>query len=76
MKKQGFASMYMVYSFFIIFIVMMLSVLMINNYKKSFLNHLKNDIKETLNNYHLEVSIPNNNEEKEDLERNLLDIEN
>lgn len=46
--KKGFASMYMVYSFFLVFIVMMLSVLMINNYKKTFLNALKNDIKEEL----------------------------
>ncbi len=51
--KKGFASMYMVYSFFLIFIIMMLSVLMINNYKKTFLNTLKNDIKEELTSYHL-----------------------
>ena len=72
--------MYMVYSFFLIFIVMMLSVLMINNYKKSFLNTLKNDIKEELKSYTLEVPIisneEENNEENEDLEWNLLDIEN
>ncbi|MDE5539351.1 MAG: hypothetical protein K2J20_02570, partial [Bacilli bacterium] len=55
MKKQGFASMYMVYSFFIIFIMMMLTVLMTNNYKKLFLNSYKNDIKEELQNYHLET---------------------
>lgn len=55
MKKRGFASMYMVYSFFLVFIIMMLSVLMINNYKKTFLNALKNDIKEELINYHLEI---------------------
>jgi len=54
MKKYGFASMYMVYSMFIIFIIMMFSVLMINNYKKTFLNLLKNDIKENLMNYKLE----------------------
>ncbi len=46
--KKGFASMYLVYSFFLVFIVMMLSVLMINNYKQTFLNALKNDIKEEL----------------------------
>ena len=46
--KKGFASMYLVYSFFLVFIVMMLSVLMINNYKQTFLNALKNDIKEDL----------------------------
>ena len=40
--------MYLVYSFFLVFIVMMLSVLMINNYKQTFLNALKNDIKEDL----------------------------
>ena len=46
--------MYMVYSFFLIFIVMMLSVLMVNNYKKSFLDNLKDDIKSELREYHLE----------------------
>jgi hypothetical protein len=34
----------------------MLSVLMVNNYKKTFLNTLKNDIKEELKDYHLEMS--------------------
>lgn len=43
--------MYMVYSFFLVFIMMMLSVLLINNYKKSFLNVLKEDIKLDLQNY-------------------------
>ncbi len=52
--KKGFASMYMIYSFFLIFIVMMLSVLMINSYKSNFLNKLKNDIKTELNLYELE----------------------
>ncbi len=51
--KKGFASMYLIYSFFLIFTVMMLSVLMVNNYKKNFLNTLKNDIKEELSTYHL-----------------------
>ncbi len=51
--KKGFASMYIVYSFFLIFIVMLLSVLMINNYKKSFLNTLKEDIKTELSAYKL-----------------------
>ena len=51
--KKGFASMYIVYSFFLIFIVMLLSVLMINNYKKSFLNTLKEDIKSELATYSL-----------------------
>ena len=46
MKKNGFAAIYMVYSFFLIFILMMMTVLMVNNYKKSFLTALKNDIKE------------------------------
>ncbi len=55
--KKGFASMYMVYSFFLIFIIMMLSVLMINNYKKSFLNTLKTDIKEELASYHLSKKV-------------------
>ena len=45
MNKKGFAAMYMVYSLFLIFILMMLTVLLINNYKASFLNALKNDIK-------------------------------
>ncbi len=45
--------MYMIYSFFLIFIVMMLSVLMVNNYKRNFLNALKDDIKEELSAYHL-----------------------
>ncbi|MBE6154965.1 MAG: hypothetical protein E7163_05315 [Firmicutes bacterium] len=66
MKKYGFASMYMVYSMFIIFIIMMFSVLMINNYKKTFLNLLKNDIKENLMNYKLEkngIKIEENEEE-------------
>lgn len=51
MKNKGFASMYLVYSFFLIFIVVMLSVLLINNYKHQFLQIIKNDIKEELN-YH------------------------
>lgn len=56
MKKQGFASMYMVYSFFIIFILMMLTTLAVNTYKQRFLNALKNDIKSELQSYQLEVS--------------------
>lgn len=48
MNKKGFASIYMVYSFFLVFITMMLSVLMINNYKRNLLNVLKKDIKEEL----------------------------
>lgn len=51
MKNKGFASMYLVYSFFLVFIVVMLSVLLINNYKHQFLQIIKNDIKEELN-YH------------------------
>lgn len=70
MKKRGFASMYMVYSFFIIFIMMMLSVLLINNYKKSFLNALKNDIKEEISTYHIEIK------EIENFEEDLLDTLN
>lgn len=62
MKKNGFASIYMVYSFFLIFILMMLTVLMVNNYKKVFLTSLKNDIKEELQDKKLEV-----------YEENLLD---
>ena len=48
MNKSGFAAMYMVYSLFLIFILMMLTVLLVNNYKSNFLNILKNDIKEEL----------------------------
>lgn len=62
--------MYMVYSFFIIFIMMMLSVLLINNYKKSFLNALKNDIKEEISTYHIEIK------EIENFEEDLLDTLN
>ncbi len=53
--KKGFASMYIVYSFFLVFIMMMLTVLMVNNYKSNFLNTLKSDIKINLDNYKLEV---------------------
>ena len=61
MKKNGFASMYMVYSFFLIFILMMLTVLAVNTYKQRFLNILKNDIKSELQNYHLDIaSYPEN----------------
>lgn len=56
MKKKGFASMYMVYSFFLIFILMMLTTLAVNTYKQRFLNTLKNDIKSELQNYHIDVS--------------------
>lgn len=58
MKKSGFASMYMVYSFFLIFILMMLTTLAVNTYKQRFLNTLKNDIKLELQNYHVEVVNP------------------
>lgn len=55
MKKRGFASMYMVYSFFVVFILMMLTTLMVNTYKQKFLNALKNDIKIRLQDYHIEI---------------------
>ena len=55
MKKRGFASMYMVYSFFVVFILMMLTTLMVNTYKQWFLNALKNDIKIKLQDYHIEI---------------------
>ena len=59
---------------------MMLSVLMINNYKKSFLNVLKNDIKEDLKEHSLPIIQEQIEDEKaqenEKLELNLLDIEN
>ena len=65
MNKKGFAAMYMVYSLFLIFILMMLTVLLINNYKASFLNALKNDIKEDLKEQKLEIKeviLPGNEE--------------
>lgn len=55
MKRQGFAAIYMVYSFFLVFILMMLTVLMVNTYKQRFLNTLKNDIKEEVQGYHIEI---------------------
>lgn len=55
MNKRGFASMYMVYSFFLIFITMLLSVLLIQGYKKNFLTRLKMDAMEEMQMYHLEV---------------------
>ncbi len=54
MNKKGFAAIYLVYSFFLVFIVMMLSVLMVNNYKKNFLNTLKDEIKENVKIFKLE----------------------
>lgn len=65
MNKKGFAAMYMVYSLFLIFILMMLTVMLINNYKASFLNALKNDIKEDLKEQKLEIKeviLPENEE--------------
>ena len=65
MNKKGFTAMYMVYSLFLIFILMMLTVLLINNYKASFLNALKNDIKEDLKEHKLEIKeviLPENEE--------------
>lgn len=56
MKKSGFASMYIVYSFFLIFILMMLTTLTVNTYKQRFLNRLKNDIKLELHDYHLDIN--------------------
>ncbi len=54
MKKEGFATMYLVYSFFLVFIIIMLSVMTINGYKKNLLNVLKKDIKNEIEAYHLE----------------------
>ncbi len=62
MKSKGFASIYLVYAFFLVFIVVMLTGFMINNYKKNFLNTLKNDIKEELMSYHLGVQDLENGE--------------
>lgn len=61
MEKKGFASMYMVYSFFIVFILMMLTTLAVNTYKQRFLNALKNDIKLELQNYQLEINMIEDN---------------
>ncbi len=47
--------MYMVYSLFLIFILMMLTVLLVNNYKSNFLNILKTDIKDDLKERNLEI---------------------
>lgn len=55
MKRQGFAAIYMVYSFFLVFILMMLTVLMVNTYKQRFLNTLKSDIKSEVQGYHIEI---------------------
>ena len=55
MNKSGFTAMYMVYSLFLVFILMMLTVLLMNNYKSNFLSILKNDIKEELKDKNLEV---------------------
>ena len=52
--------MYMMYSLFLVFILMMLTVLLVNNYKTNFLNILKTDIKEELRGYDLEVKTENN----------------
>ncbi len=54
MKKRGFLSMYMVYTFLSVFILGMFTIMMVNNYKKTFLNALKNDIKTELESYHLD----------------------
>ena len=55
--KKGFAALTMVYTFFTIFIIMMITVLMINTYKKNFLDKLKEDAKLELKNYHIEEKI-------------------
>jgi len=69
MNKKGFAAIYLVYSFFLVFIIMMLSVLMVNTYKKNFLNALKNEIKENVKNYQLKDFITN------DIENELVDTQ-
>lgn len=58
-NQKGFASMCLVYSFFLIFILMMMTTLMVNNYKRNFLNILKNDVKDELKNYHIPIVIEN-----------------
>ena len=49
--KKGFLSIYVVYTFFIVFIIMMITTLVITNYKKDFLDTLKEDIKLELTSY-------------------------
>ncbi len=63
--KKGFASMVMVYSFFLVFVLIMLTTLLIHNYKSHFLNVLKNDVKEELELNKIkinDINIDNNNE--------------
>jgi len=55
--KKGFASIYLVYSFLIIFVVFIMSFVLLSNYKGTFLNTLKDDIKNELNNYKLPLII-------------------
>lgn len=54
MNKKGFATMYTIYSLFIVIILVMLTNIFINTYKVNFLNTLKSDIKMELENYSLE----------------------
>lgn len=54
MNKKGFATMYTIYSLFIVIILVMLTNIFINTYKVNFLNTLKSDIKTELENYSLE----------------------
>lgn len=54
--KKGFASMYLVYSIFLVFILMMFTTLCVNTYKSKFLTSLKNDIKSEIETFHLELS--------------------
>lgn len=53
--KKGFASIYLVYTFLMVFIIVIMSFVLISNYKRTFLNALKNDIKEELVNYKLPI---------------------
>lgn len=68
MNKKGFSAMYMVYSLFLIFILMMISVGIVNSYKAHFLNTLKTDIKEDLKFRKIEVLTPEEPEISENIE--------
>lgn len=68
MDKKGFSAMYMVYSLFLVFIILMLSVILINTYKAHFLNTLKNEIKEELKTQKIEVFTEEEAENSENMD--------
>ena len=55
MNRKGAASMYLVYSVFLLLIILMLTILITNNYKAKFLTTIKSDIKASLVKYSLET---------------------